>query len=348
MNYSEHDYLRQEFMLETADRLRGIQNDINELTLSIPVIPLNLLHRIFRNVHTIKGLAGFFDEPRLESISGSFEALLAEIRDEARLVDTSVSQALKNALQLMADEITLLQNQGKPLESRTLEAEKTNARSTHPPFSWGENHRSSLKASQEFYIKTLFDAMIPYVKKLEKALGKEIHLHSEAPNLSVNPEQVQGLEGVLIHLIRNACDHGIESPSLRKQSNKASYGTVSLEAFEKNDCLFIKVQDDGQGMDPSDLRQRALETGTLHTETDDLKSSDPYALIFEAGFSTSKHVSDISGRGVGMDAVYHALNSLGGDIQIQSQKGIGTSVLLQIPLLVQKPQSVSIKKSAPL
>jgi len=177
----------------------------------------------------------------------------------------------------------------------------------------------------------IFSRFPRVVRDASRELGKDIQLELEGEETELDKSMVDRLGDPLIHLVRNAIDHGIESPDARRIRGKADYGTVWLNAFHESGSVVIEVGDDGAGMDRARIRARAVERGLIEAEAV-LSDQQILQLVFEPGFSTSETVTSLSGRGVGMDVVKRNIEALKGDIEIESNEGEGTVVRLRMPL----------------
>lgn len=180
-------------------------------------------------------------------------------------------------------------------------------------------------------LKTTFQKMQRIVRDTSVALGKKVHLVLEGEETEVDKTILESLGDPLVHLIRNACDHGIEDPASRAAKGKAEQGTIVLRAFHQGGSLVIEIRDDGAGMDAARLRAKAVEKGILKPGQE-ISDRDAYALIFSSGFSTKAVVTDVSGRGVGMDVVKTNIERLQGEIQIETVLGAGTVFRIRLPL----------------
>ncbi|SEM27148.1 two-component system, chemotaxis family, sensor kinase CheA [Luteibacter sp. UNCMF331Sha3.1] len=179
----------------------------------------------------------------------------------------------------------------------------------------------------------LFSRFPRIVRDLARQLGKEIELVTEGEDTDIDRTVVEALADPLVHLLRNAVDHGIEMPEARERAGKSRNGTVRLAAGQFGDRIVITVTDDGKGMDPEVLRRKAVEKGLLDEEqAARLDERECYEIVFRPGFSTASQVSDISGRGVGMDVVKTKIVELGGTLSIDSRVGHGSTVRLSVPL----------------
>jgi two-component system chemotaxis sensor kinase CheA len=169
------------------------------------------------------------------------------------------------------------------------------------------------------------------VRDLSQKLGKEVSFITEGTDTELDKTIISNLEEPLMHIIRNSLDHGIESREVRHKMHKTPAGIVRLTSFYSGAYVFIQVQDDGAGMNPDILLNKALEKGFV-TREQSLTKREIYDLIFLPGFSTAEKVSKISGRGVGMDVVKQKINELRGEIEIDSEVNLGTSVTIKLPL----------------
>ncbi|BDR27757.1 hypothetical protein HSHS1_05180 [Helicobacter suis HS1] len=182
-------------------------------------------------------------------------------------------------------------------------------------------------------IGKVFNKFPRMVRDLSRELGKSIDLVIDGEETELDKSIVEEIGDPLIHIIRNSCDHGIEKPEDRKMLGKPETGRVELSAYNEGNHIVIKITDDGAGMDPQKLKAKAVEKGII-TERDAAAMTDKEALniIFKPGFSTAKVVSNVSGRGVGMDVVKTNIEKLNGIIELESQVGVGTVEKLKIPL----------------
>jgi two-component system chemotaxis sensor kinase CheA len=179
----------------------------------------------------------------------------------------------------------------------------------------------------------LFSRFPRIIRDLARQLGKDIDLVTEGEDTDIDRTVVEALADPLVHLLRNAVDHGIEMPDVRERAGKSRSGTVRLAAGQFGDRIVITVTDDGKGMDPEILRRKAVEKGLMDEEqAARLDERECYDIVFRPGFSTASEVSDISGRGVGMDVVKTKIVELGGTLSIDSRVGHGSTVRLSVPL----------------
>jgi two-component system chemotaxis sensor kinase CheA len=180
-------------------------------------------------------------------------------------------------------------------------------------------------------VGTLFQRYVRTVYDIAKSTGKQIRLETDGEETEIDKSMLELLGDPLTHLIRNAADHGVESPEVRAAAGKPEEGTIHLRAFHRSGRVVIEVKDDGAGIDPERVRAKAIERGLI---TADAQLSDDQLrmLIFEAGFSTREEVSDLSGRGVGMDVVKRNIQQLNGTVALASEKGCGSKISIELPL----------------
>ncbi|MDD1020363.1 chemotaxis protein CheA [Pseudomonas sp. TNT2022 ID1048] len=182
-------------------------------------------------------------------------------------------------------------------------------------------------------IKKVFGRFPRLVRDLARQLKKEINLELVGEETDLDKNLVEALADPLVHLVRNAVDHGIESPEEREASGKARGGKVVLAAEQEGDHILLSISDDGKGMDPNVLRAIAVKRGVMDKDAADrLSDTECYNLIFAPGFSTKTEISDVSGRGVGMDVVKTKISQLNGSINIYSTKGQGSKIVIKVPL----------------
>ncbi|MFT5780992.1 MAG: two-component system chemotaxis sensor kinase CheA [Pseudomonas sp.] len=182
-------------------------------------------------------------------------------------------------------------------------------------------------------IKKVFGRFPRLVRDLARNLKKEINLELVGEETDLDKNLVEALADPLVHLVRNSVDHGIESPDQREANGKSRGGKIVLAAQQEGDHILLSISDDGNGMDPDVLRAKAVEKGVMDKDAADrLSDSECFNLIFAPGFSTKTEITDVSGRGVGMDVVKTKISQLNGIINIYSVKGQGTKIVIKVPL----------------
>lgn len=179
----------------------------------------------------------------------------------------------------------------------------------------------------------VFNKFPRMVRDLARDMNKSIDLVISGEETELDKSIVEEIGDPLVHIIRNSCDHGIESPEDRVANDKSETGKIELKAYNEGNHIVVEITDDGKGLDPNALKQKALEKGLLNErEAEAMTDKEAYSLIFRAGFSTAKVVTNVSGRGVGMDVVKTNIEKLNGMIDIESETGKGTVLKLKIPL----------------
>lgn len=171
------------------------------------------------------------------------------------------------------------------------------------------------------------------VRDLSRKLGKEVALVLEGEDTEADKNIIEALADPLIHIVRNSLDHGLEIPAERSAAGKSAQGRLHIRAAQEGDHVVIEINDDGRGIDPARIKRKAYEKGLIdEAQLDRLSDTEAIQLVFAPGFSTAETVSDLSGRGVGMDVVRSALNRVGGQVQLASTLGRGTRLRLTLPL----------------
>ena len=193
-------------------------------------------------------------------------------------------------------------------------------------------------------IKKVFGRFPRVVRDIARSLKKEINLELQGEETDLDKNLVEALADPLVHLVRNAVDHGIEMPDDRVKVGKPRTGTVVLAAEQEGDHILLTIQDDGGGMDPNVLRGKVIEKGLMDADSAArLTDKECYDLIFMPGFSTKAEISDVSGRGVGMDVVKTRISQLNGTVDIDSVKGRGTTIIIKVPLTLAIMPTLMVK-----
>jgi two-component system chemotaxis sensor kinase CheA len=182
-------------------------------------------------------------------------------------------------------------------------------------------------------IKKVFGRFPRVVRDLARTLKKEITLELEGEETDLDKNLVEALADPLVHLVRNSVDHGIEMPEDRIAAGKPTMGTVKLSASQEGDHILLSIIDDGKGMDPDKLKEIAVSRGVMDADAAArMSNEEAFNLIFAPGFSTKTEISEVSGRGVGMDVVKTKINQLNGSVKIDSKIGVGTTLEIKVPL----------------
>jgi len=192
-------------------------------------------------------------------------------------------------------------------------------------------------------IENVFNRFPRVVHDLSRELSKEIDILIEGAETELDRTIIDEIGDPLIHLIRNAADHGIESPQERVSKGKPEHGTIRLKAYHDGNNVVIEVSDDGRGIDLNSVLKKAIEKGLIDKEqSKNLKEYEITSFLFEPGFSTKSSVTDVSGRGVGLDVVKTKIESLGGSIEINNKKDMGTTFLIRLPLTLAIIQALMV------
>lgn len=182
-------------------------------------------------------------------------------------------------------------------------------------------------------VRNVFKKFPRIVRDISKKVGKKVRLVIEGERTRIDQEILEAIEAPILHMMRNSLDHGIEDKETREQHGKPPVGTITLRAVQIKDKVDIELIDDGKGLDKEKILKKAIKVGLVEeSESSKLSDEDIYAFIFNPGFSTSEKVSQISGRGVGMDVVATQIKQIGGDITIRSEIGKGTKIILNLPI----------------
>ncbi|MEW6238966.1 MAG: chemotaxis protein CheA [Candidatus Omnitrophota bacterium] len=193
-------------------------------------------------------------------------------------------------------------------------------------------------------IGTVFSRYRRVVRDLSHNRGKKVNLVIEGEETELDKKIIDQIGDPLMHMVRNSVDHGIESPEERRAKGKSPEGLLHLNAYHVGNCIIISVKDDGQGLDPEKLKAKAVEKGTITPEEAAAMSQrECLNLVFRAGFSTAKEVTDISGRGVGMDVVRRSIDQLGGTIDIETEVGKGATFYIKLPLTLAIIQALLVE-----
>ncbi len=242
-------------------------------------------------------------------------------------VDTKRLDAIVNLI----GELVLSRNRLKTLRHRLKDEELDRAVSTLDIAT--ARLQSAVMRTRMQPVGKVFSRFPKVARDVARSLQKEVDLELVGADTELDRNLVEALADPLVHLVRNAIDHGVETPELREAQGKPRMGRVRLSAQQEGDYVSIEVQDDGAGIDPERLRAKAREKGLLDPEAAArLSSEECLHLVFLPGFSTKQSVTDISGRGVGMDVVQSRIRELSGQIQIQSELGRGSRFMIRVPL----------------
>lgn len=204
--------------------------------------------------------------------------------------------------------------------------------------------QSSVMKTRMQPVKKVFQRFPRMVRDIARGLDKQVSMVMVGEDTELDKNLVDALADPMIHMIRNSVDHGVEMPDVRTQKGKPSQGTIELKAEQIGDHILITIKDDGKGIDASMIRSKAVEKGVASKEdADNLSDEEALQLIFAPGFSTAEQISDLSGRGVGMDVVKTTVERLNGYVSIDSKLGFGTTFTLKIPLTMAIMQTLMVE-----
>lgn len=248
-------------------------------------------------------------------------------------VETSVrvDTARLDEIMNMVGELVLVRNRINTLEAAFEDEEMAKAVNNLAVVT--ADLQSAVMKTRMQPIKKVFGRFPRVVRDLARSLKKDINLELRGEETDLDKNLVEALADPLVHLVRNAVDHGVEMPDVREAAGKSRTGNIVLAAAQEGDHILLTIADDGAGMNPEVLRRKAVEKGMMDEEAASrLTESECFALIFAPGFSMKQEISDISGRGVGMDVVKTSIAKLNGVIDIQSELGKGTTLSIKVPL----------------
>ncbi|NKN33194.1 chemotaxis protein CheA [Marichromatium bheemlicum] len=268
-----------------------------------------------------------------QSSSSAAAAAARAVKQASTPTETSVRVDTNRLDEIMnlVGELVLVRNRLSMLRSQTEDDEVSKAINSLALVT--ADLQAAVMKTRMQPIKKVFSRFPRVVRDLSRSLGKEIDFQTYGEETDLDKNLVEALADPLVHLIRNAVDHGIEMPDVREAAGKSRRGSVTLGAAQEGDHIALTIEDDGRGMDPEVLRQKAVEKGLLEPSmAERLSDRDAFNLIFMAGFSTKEAISDVSGRGVGMDVVKTRIAQLNGSVEIDSELGRGTLLQVKLPL----------------
>ncbi len=254
-------------------------------------------------------------------------------RDTPPAAETTVRVDTKRLddIMNMVGELVLVRNRLQRLGSESEDPEMGKAVSNLDVVT--SDLQSAVMATRMQPIKKVFGRFPRVVRDLARSLNKEVNLVMHGEDTDLDKNLVEALSDPLVHLVRNSVDHGIEAPDVREAAGKPRKGTVTLSAEQEGDHILLVIEDDGAGMDPDKLRAKAVEKGVYEQDAADrLTDTECFNLIFAAGFSAKDQISDVSGRGVGMDVVKTKISQLNGQINVESEMGKGSRIVIKVPL----------------
>ena len=196
-----------------------------------------------------------------------------------------------------------------------------------------EEMQDSIMQIRMMPISVVFQRFPRLVRDVSRQLGKQVELALEGEDTEADKAIIEALGDPLVHMLRNSLDHGLENPDERRAAGKPAVGRLTIRAHQEGDRILVDIIDDGRGIDPARIRAAAVAKGVVEADAAAAMSdAEAIQLIFAAGFSTAEAVTDLSGRGVGMDAVRNAIQALHGDVALSSTTGVGTRLRITLPL----------------
>lgn len=320
---------------DDADRLRGLLSNIAEVS-AVVVEPITRLDGVAdgttERAEQVEQAAPATAEPgdRVSVPNQDQKKTIRTVRIDVQKLDS-----LMNLVGELVIERTRLERFADIMESKYRAEEMIdtlNEISVHLGQITNDLQEEIMKVRM-LPIAQVFNRFPRMVRDLAQKLDKEVNLVIEGRDTELDRNVIEIISDPLMHLIRNAIDHGLETPAERTRSGKSGTGTLTLRAFHRENHIVIIVEDDGRGLDPDRLRAKARERRLFDEETiSRLSDQEVFDLIFQAGFSTAANVSDVSGRGVGMDVVKTQIEQINGVVELQSTPGQGMAVTIKLPL----------------
>lgn len=277
-------------------------------------------------------------EDKLPAVQAKLPAKKEPAADNTVRVDTSRLDEIMN----MVGELVLVRNRLVRLGSDSTDSELAKAVANLDVVT--ADLQSSVMKTRMQPIKKVFGRFPRVIRDLSRKMNKEMTLEMIGEDTDLDKNLVEALADPLVHLVRNSADHGIEMPDVREKMGKDRVGKVILAAEQEGDHILLTISDDGAGMDPKVLKRKAVEKGQLDQEAADrLTDQEAFNLIFAAGLSTKDEISDVSGRGVGMDVVKTKISQLNGTINVWSELGKGSKIIIKVPLTLAIMPTLMIK-----
>lgn len=326
-----------DFLSEVNENLRFLKTCFNKLN-------HENITDAFRACHTIKGNSSIYGIRKLRDCAHSLESLLVEIKEGEVTLDVHSIEKVKNnyasLIQTFDKHITDAESMfGDDFDPRKeIERKYIIKESNLSKLMNLTDNPSMLNELERIRLKRIYIYLASYedlVYNLSQKLNKKIHaLKIIGAETLIDPDRWKSFFASFVHLIRNCVDHGIEDYDERLNTKKPEYATISIEIIEANEGITITVTDDGRGIDTNKISDIAISKGIIsYEEVSKMSEKDKQMLIFMAGFSTKEEVSNISGRGIGMDAVLYEVNRMKGSITLKSELGKGTNFIIKVPYL---------------
>jgi two-component system chemotaxis sensor kinase CheA len=259
-------------------------------------------------------------------------------REVSRLVDSADQLVNKNDLDTdLVEELRLIHGAIRDLNQDVEQASKEISRVN-------TNLQDAVMQTRMVPVAQLFQKFPRQVRDLARTEGKEVDFETRGDDTEMDKTVIEKIGDPLMHIIRNAIDHGIESPEERKRKGKPEEGKLVIEAGYEGDLAVIEIRDDGQGIHPDAVKQKAIENGVItENEASELSDQEAQELVFEPGFSTTDEVTETSGRGVGMDVVRSNITDLNGQVELDSTVGEGSTFTIKLPLTLAIVQVLQVR-----
>ena len=271
---------------------------------------------------------------RLNDVSGALQRILSDAEDAVHSSTAGQSwfQGIQGAVLQINRDLELVRGDIDQLcQARTLVNDLSEA--VHQLERVSDGIQKSVMDTRMVPIGPLFGRFKRVIRDITRSNGKEIQLVIRGDKTELDKRMIDELSDPLIHMVRNSADHGVEMPEDRIKAGKSRQGTVTLDAFHRGNKIFVQVKDDGKGLDPEKLKKKAIEKGIISPQdAERLTTQQALQLIWEPGFSTAEKVTDISGRGMGMDIVRSKIEQLHGAVELDSRLGEGTTITINLPL----------------
>jgi two-component system, chemotaxis family, sensor kinase CheA len=320
--------------LRLAVEGRGVESilDVDKSTTERSILPDRLLDPEPTSEEATKKKLGPWDNiERRKQADDSGDEEQGPRNSSAADTNIRVGVGLLNKLMDLVGELVLVRNQILQFNAER-EDPALNATSQRLNLITSELQEGVMKTRMQ-PIGIVWHTLPRIVRDLALSLGKQVEVKMDGADTELDRTIIEAIKDPLIHLVRNSCDHGIETPEVRSASNKSQHGTMTLRAYHEGGQVNIEVGDDGTGVDIGRVKAKAIENGLMRQDqADKLSDREALNLIFHPGFSTARDVTNLSGRGVGMDVVKSNIEKIGGVVDVSSRQGHGTTVKIRIPL----------------
>jgi len=319
------DYLKSYLKALASEEFFDLQNDniLNEIREQISHVHLLADNTMKKMAETQQGQKKIDDKKSKNSMTQSIRVSQEKIDKMMNMISELL--IAKNSFLHISSKLNLEYN----LPEMSKEVKKVGAYINRI----SDDLQNTVMSIRMIEVKTVFQKMPRVVRDIAQSTGKKMELCMEGENTELDKTIIEQISDPLVHLVRNAADHGIESPEERISKGKPEIGRIVLRAYNKNKYVYIEIEDDGNGIDTEKLKEKAIEKGFITiADAERMSRNQILNLIFLPGFSTAKQITEISGRGVGMDIVKSNIAELKGNIMLESEAGKGTKVIIQLPL----------------